>query len=41
MVDNAYPLHQIDDQSDSMSGALEFTALDLTKGYYQMKLHKD
>ena len=38
VIDNAYPLHQIDDQIDSMHGSAWFTTLDLTKGYHQMNL---
>ena len=37
-IDNAYPLHRIDDQIDSMCGSAWFTTLDLKKGYHQMKL---
>ena len=38
IINNAYPLHRIDDQIDSMRGATWFTTLDLTKGYHQMNL---
>ena len=38
IINNAYPLHRIDDQIDSMRGAAWFTTLDLTKGYHQMNL---
>ena len=37
-IDDAYPLHRIDDQIDSMRGSAWFTTLDLTKGYHQMNL---
>ena len=36
VIDNAYPLHWIDDQIDSMCGSAWFTTLDLTKGYHQI-----
>ena len=38
VIANAYPLHRIDNQIDSMSGSAWFTTLDLTKGYHQMNL---
>ena len=38
IINNAYPLHRIDDQIDSMRGSAWFTTLDLTKGYHQMNL---
>ena len=38
VIDDAYPLHRIDDQIDSMRGSAWFTTLDLTKGYHQMNL---
>ena len=38
IINDAYPLHRIDDQIDSMRGAAWFTTLDLTKGYHQMNL---
>ena len=38
VIDNAYPLHWIDDQINSMCGSAWFTTLDLTKGYHQMNL---
>ena len=38
IIDDAYPLHWIDDQIDCMAGSQVFTTLDLTKGYHQMKL---
>jgi hypothetical protein len=37
-IANAYPLHRIDDQIDTMRGSAWFTTLDLTKGYHQMNL---
>ena len=37
-INDAYPLHRIDDQIDSMCGSAWFTTLDLTKGYHQMNL---
>ena len=38
VIDDAYPLHKIDDQIDSMCGSAWFTTLDLKKGYHQMNL---
>ena len=38
VINDAYPLHRIDDQIDSMRGSAWFTTLDLTKGYHQMNL---
>ena len=38
ILNNAYPLHRINNQIDSMRGAGWFTTLDLTKGYHQMNL---
>ena len=38
IIDDACPLHWIDDQIDSMHGSAWFTTLDLTKGYNQMNL---
>ena len=38
VIANAYPLHRIDDQIDSMRGSAWFTTLDLTKGHHQMNL---
>ena len=38
VIDNAYPLHWIDDQIDSMRVSTWFATLDLTKGYHQMNL---
>ena len=38
IINNAYPLHRIDNQIDSMRLAFWFMALDLTKGYHQMNL---
>ena len=39
VVNNAYPLHRIDDQIDSLRGSAWFTTLDLTKGYHQINLN--
>ena len=39
IINDAYPLHHIDDQIETMKGSLWFTTLDLTKGYHQMKLN--
>ena len=41
VIDNAYPLHWIDDQIHSMRGSAWFLTLDLTKGYHQMNLDTD
>ena len=38
IIANAYPLHRIDDQLDSMRSIAWFTTLDLTKGYCHMNL---
>ena len=38
VIVNAYPLHRIDNQIDSMRGSDWFTTLNLTKGYHQMNL---
>ena len=38
IIINAYPLHRIDDQIDSMRGSAWLKILDLTKGFYQMNL---
>ena len=37
-INDAYPLHRIDDQIDSMCGSAWLTTLNLTKGYHQMNL---
>ena len=39
IIDNAFPLHWIDDQIDSMRGSAWITTLDLTKGYHQINLN--
>ena len=36
IINDAYQLHRIDDQIDSMCGAACLTTLGLTKGYHQM-----
>ena len=38
IVNFAYPMHQVEDQLEALSGAVVFTPLDLTKEYHQMKL---
>ena len=38
IIYDAYPLHKMDDQIDSMLGSAWFTTLNLTKGYCQMNL---
>ena len=41
VINNAYPMHRIDNQLDAMSGCSVFTTLDLTKGYHQMRLDEE
>ena len=41
VVNDAYPMHQVEDQLEAMSGALVFTTVDLTKGYHQMRLAEE
>ena len=38
VINNAYPMHRVEDQLEAMSRSLVFSTLDLTKGYHQMKL---
>ena len=38
VVNDAYPLHRVEDQLEAISGSFVFTKIDLTKGYHQMKL---
>ena len=38
VIDDAYPLHWIYDQINSMLGSAWFTTLELTKGNHQMNL---
>ena len=38
IINDAYPLHRIDDQIDSMFGFAWFTTLDLTKCHHHMNL---
>ena len=38
VINDAYPMHRVEDQLEAMSGSSVFTMLDLTKGYHQMKL---
>ena len=38
VINNAYPMHRVEDQLEAMSGSLVFSTLDLTKEYHQMKL---
>ena len=38
VIADAYLLHRIDDQIDSMRGSAWFMTLDLTKGYHQINL---
>ena len=40
IISDAYPIHCIDDQLESMLGIKLFIMLYLTKGYHQMKLHE-
>ena len=39
VIDNAFPLHRIDDQINSKRGFAWFKTLDLTKKIYQMNLN--
>ena len=41
VVNDAYPMHQVEDQLEAMSGASVFTTVDLTKGYHQMRLAEE
>ena len=41
IVNNAYPMHRIEEQLEAMAGAKVFTTLDLTKGYHQLVLHPE
>ena len=41
LVQNSYPLPNINDILSSMQGAQYFSCLDLKSGYYQLPLHKD
>lgn len=36
IVNDAYPMHRIEEQLDSMTGCNVFSTLDLTKGYHQL-----
>ena len=38
VINDAYPMHRVEDQLEAMSGSSVFTTLDLTKGCHQMKL---
>ena len=40
IINDAYLMHHVDEQLESMINSKLFTMLDLTKGYHQMKLHK-
>lgn len=39
IVNNAYPMHQIENQLNTMGGAKVFMTPDLTKSYHQLLLH--
>jgi hypothetical protein len=41
MIKNRYPLSRIDDLLDSISGLKYFTSLDLTSGYYQIRITEE
>ena len=41
VVNDAYPMHRVEDQLEAMSGASVFTTVDLTKGYHQMQLAEE
>ena len=38
VIDNAYSLHWLDEQINSLRGSAWFITHDLTKGYHQMNL---
>ena len=38
VINDVYPMYWVKDQLEAMNGALVFSTLNLTKGYYQMKL---
>ena len=40
IVNDSYPMHQVENQLESMSGATVQSTLDLAKGYHQMKIAK-
>lgn len=40
-IDDSFPIPNITEMIDSLSGAKFFSTLDLTSGFYQMKLHPD
>ena len=41
IVNNAYPMHQIEDHLDAMAGSKYFSTLDLTKGYHQLLIDQE
>ena len=41
VINDAYPMHRVEDQLEAMSGSSVFTTLDLTKGYHQMRLAEE
>ena len=41
VINNAYPMHRVEDQLEAMSRSSVFSTLDSTKGYHQMKLAED
>ncbi len=40
-VRNKYPLPRIDDLFDQLQGAMQFSKIDLSSGYHQLKVKKD
>ena len=34
VINDAYPMHRVEDQLEAMSGSSVFTTLDITKGYH-------
>ena len=41
IINDAYPMHRMEEQLEAMAGSTVFTTLDLTKGYHQLILHPD
>ena len=41
MINDAYPIHQVEYQLEAMRRSSVFLTLDLTKGYHQMRLAKN
>ena len=41
VINDAYPMHRVEDQLEAMSRSSVFTTLDLTNCYYQMRLAEE